>query len=227
MDQRIKTKLDNLNPFNIGLQNLKLTGKHKLLKPVTSPNMFTGGNQDLHPEGLWSNELFGKMGTPERMKSPGYMELGVTIIHPLLYKQIASASRLCVDIMSGERFARFNPNTNFFEESNGLDGHTGYNFFISNWEKFTLPESGSDKRSEAIKLINGNKVKGIWDYVPVLTAGYRDVEFKDGHVSHDEINNIYREIMSLAGTIQAANYKNEPALVDGILCSNLTKGLRS
>lgn len=201
-------------PFNISLLNLNVNNIYKHLPVVTSGNMFDGANYHLHPNGLWSNEIFGPMGSPKRMTQQAYINLNITVIHPVIYRELCSASSLLDEIMAGETYAKFNEETKFFERSNAIDGSTGYEFFISHVDKLELPSTGSRKRNEAIKLLNKHKAIMMLDKWLVLQAGYRDVEFNDGQISHDEINNIYREIISLANSVSSVNSKLNMSMVN-------------
>ena len=208
MDTNLETKLKGRTPFNISLLNLNEDNLYSKLPKVTSTNMFDGANFHLHPEGLWSNEIFGPVGDPKRMLQQAYIDLNIPILHPLVYKEIISASSFADNIMAGTEYAVFNQETKWFEKSNAIDGNTGYDYFVSYLPKFTLPDTGSNKRNEINKLINNNRNKILIDKLIVLQAGYRDVEFNDGQISHDEINNIYREILALSNSMSSSGLKN-------------------
>ena len=47
-----------------------------------------------------------------------------------------------------------------------------------------------------------------------MPAGYRDIEFKNGQVSHDEVNQIYREILSLANSISSGGHRSNASLIN-------------
>ena len=116
--------------------------------------------------------------------------------------------------MAGTAFAVFDEETKQFVRSNAIDGETGYDFFFRNFDKYQLPDTGSPKRRETIKLIEKNKdILKINKFI-ILQAGYRDVEFKDGQISHDEVNQIYRELLSLASSIGSTSHKSNMALLN-------------
>ena len=94
MDDKIKKALDHQKPFNLSLLNLNQGELYRSLNPVKSTQMFTGANYQLHPEGLWSNEIFGAMGSPERMTKQAYIDLNVDIIHPVVYRELICSSSL-------------------------------------------------------------------------------------------------------------------------------------
>lgn len=214
MDENYNKKVKARTPFNLSLLNLDSGNIYKQLGKVTSGNMFDGANYNLHPEGLWSNEIFGPVGDPLRLKKQAYMDLNVEILHPLVYRELISANKLLDEIMAGTTFAVFDEETKQFVRSNAIDGETGYDFFFRNFDKYQLPDTGSPKRRETIKLIEKNKdILKINKFI-ILQAGYRDVEFKDGQISHDEVNQIYRELLSLASSIGSTSHKSNMALLN-------------
>lgn len=200
--------------FNLSLLNLNQEALYKQLGEVTSTQMFDGSNYNLHPEGLWSNELFGAIGTPERLNKQGWINLNVTVLHPVVYKELIAASKLLEEIMSGETFAIFNPETKFFDRSNAIDGQTGFEFFMSHVDEMKMPDTGSPKRRELIKLLEKNKETYKIDKIVVLQAAYRDVEFKDGQITHDEVNQIYREILNYTTSLSSNSHKRNLSLID-------------
>lgn len=201
--------LKNTKPFNISLLNLNVDQKYNLLKPVTSTQMFTGKNFQLHPEGLWSQEIFGRMGSPQRMETYAYINLYTQILHPLIFKELKSASGLLVDIMAGKTYAIFDEKTKFFIKSNAAEGSTGFEFFMSHFPKMKLPDTNTKKRSNTIEIIEKNKGIAVIDKLVVLPVGYRDVEFKNGQVSHDDSNQLYRNIIAISETLKGYSYQKE------------------
>lgn len=96
---------------------------------------------------------------------------------------------------------------NFFDKSNALDGETGYEFFMQHLDELVMPETNSPKRKELNELLKKHRKIYKLDKFIVLQAGYRDVEFKEGMIDHDEINQIYREIISLANSLSSISSK--------------------
>lgn len=208
MDEKTLSRIKGMKPFNLSLLNLNDNNLYKLLGQITSTSMFDGANHHLHPDGLWSPRIFGEAGSPDRLKRQAWIDLKLPILHPLIYRELTSASSLIAGIMAGKEYAKFNPETHFFERSNAIDGKTGYAFFMSCLPKMVLPDTGTIKRRSTIKLLEKNKGNLTIDKFIVLQAGYRDIEFKDGQVNHDEINQIYRELLSLSNSITPSHLNN-------------------
>ena len=88
-----------------------------------------GMTKNFHPDGLFSTDIFGKVGGEFRNRIFSYIDLKVPVIHPTLYKVIVRMKGLYEEILMGKSFAVFNPDTKDFEKSTILLGETGYDFF--------------------------------------------------------------------------------------------------
>ena len=147
MDENYNKKVKARTPFNLSLLNLDSGNIYKQLGKVTSGNMFDGANYNLHPEGLWSNEIFGPVGDPLRLKKQAYMDLNVEILHPLVYRELISANKLLDEIMAGTAFAVFDEETKQFVRSNAIDGETGYDSFLEILISINYQITGSPKKT--------------------------------------------------------------------------------
>ena len=76
----------NKTPFNIDLLILD-KNKTKQLKPITKLNIFETSSQNFDPDGLYSTEIFGPVGSELRNDSFAYIDLKIKILHPLVYQQ--------------------------------------------------------------------------------------------------------------------------------------------
>ena len=62
------------------------------LPPVTSTELKTRSGE-LHPEGLFSEKIFGVEGTLTRSKKYSYIKLNTTVVHPSAYKLLIRINR--------------------------------------------------------------------------------------------------------------------------------------
>lgn len=193
-------QLDHL-PFNIFL--LKLTPELlRLMRPTTTTEIFETGTRNFHPEGLFSTETFGPLGSKERDGRFSYVNLNTTIFHPLIYKRLGSLKRLYLDVIEGRRYATFSSETKDFEPSNEIEGETGFAFFVNHLPELELKEGDSEIRNLRVKLINENKDNLMVDKVLVNPAGLRDIHIEpSGRVTEDEINKFYRALISISSGI--------------------------
>ena len=118
-------------PFNITL--LKLTQELMTgLRPVKVLDIFEGGSSDFHPEGLFSTEIFGKVGDERRNYRYSYIDIKIEVLHPVIFKALSDMKRLYGEIMSGEAYAVWDETDKDFIKSDPLNGgQTGMYFFLS------------------------------------------------------------------------------------------------
>jgi len=193
--------IKRLNHFSITL----LTNER--LTALASPEVKTGqimktGNV-FHEEGLFSTEIFGEVGTPQRMRQNGHINLKLRILHPLAWLGLTTMSSLHRRILSSETTAVFDKESGDFVESE--DGRTGFNFYMETMDKikFTNPNN-SDLRAFKIRLTSElNKPEMLTSSrLAVLSAGYRDyVIDKNNKPSQDEVNDLYRTLINTASLI--------------------------
>lgn len=201
-------------PFNVTILNLspqKLLGLH----PITSLAMFDGITNNFHPNGLFSTQIFGRLGDDVRMRRYAYIDIKAAVFHPVIYGLLISLKRLYGGIMAGTEYAIWNPQKKDFERSDPIDGETGMHFFMQYWDKIEFVPSKSDKRDQAIKVINRYKAYATTSKVLVLPAGLRDVEIgPDGRPREDEVNPLYRQLLSVANTLSDIAIRSSPELID-------------
>lgn len=193
-------------PFNVSL--LQLTpAKLQGIKPVRVLDIFEGGNYggNFHEDGLFSVSIFGKVGDERRSVRVSYIDLKVTVFHPVIYRALVDLKRLYAGIMAGTEYASWDPKLRDFVRSNQLDGHTGYNFFVQHWAQINFEQTKSDRREINIKLVEKYRERALTDKVVVMPAGLRDVEILgDGRVQKDEINDFYSKMLAVSNTVTAS-----------------------
>lgn len=204
----------SLIPFNVSILNLtsqKLMG----LRPVTSLDSFDGITSNYHQDGLYSALIFGRPGDPVRSRRYSYIDIKVPIFHPVIYSILLKLKRLYGGIMSGSEYAIWDDVKKDFVRSDVLDGETGFHFFLQHWEKIQFTYTNSDLRTESIQAIEKYKHVATTTKVLVLPAGLRDIERgPDGRVVEDEINLLYRQLLSVSNTISEAAIRSNPEIID-------------
>jgi len=201
-------------PFNVSLLHMtpaKLAG----LAPITSLSMYEGITNIFHPEGLFSTKIFGRVGDDIRARRYAYIDIKVSVFHPVIYSTLLSLKRLYGGIMSGQEYAVWNPEKKDFDRSDVMNGETGYHFFMTYWDKIEFTKTNSDKRDIAIQLIEKYKKEATTTKIVVLPAGLRDVEIGgDGRPREDEINPLYRQLLGVANTLSDIAIRSTPELID-------------
>lgn len=172
----------------------------KRMTPVTTLDSFVGGTREFHPEGLFSTEIFGRLGTQEREVRFSYIELGTIIFHPFVYKALCSLAALYKGILEGTTYALFDEELADFVKADPITGSTGFQFFFEHWRKLKPKQTGSDSRAAKIEYIKHHDVIETRQ-VLVLPASKRDIEFDDkGRPIDHEINDLYRKIIQVSNT---------------------------
>ncbi len=193
----------NLNkaPFNIDLLIPK-NEDTKYVKFVTSLDIFQTNTKNFHPDGLYSTEIFGVVGTPAREARFSYIDIKIPILHPLIFNTLITLKSLYKNIIIGKTFAVFDENIKDFVKSDNNNGETGYAFFLEHFKKIEFEQRDSISREQNIRLIEKYKNNCLTDKIIVIPAGFRDIEI-DNHnrPSSDEINDFYYKELAISNTI--------------------------
>lgn len=201
-DIPMPVKLDKL-PFNVTI--LKPSDYNLgFLRPVTSLDIYDGASTNFHPDGLFSIETFGRVGSEERSRRPSYINIKLPIMHPHLFRELVALRGLYGEILSGRTYAVWDPALKDFVKSNELDGETGYQFFVEHFDKLEFKHNKSISRSYRIDMINKYREqnKCFTSIVMVTPAGIRDLEVdSNDRTVKDEVNDYYYRLLSIANTI--------------------------
>lgn len=201
-------------PFNISI--LQPTAELvRTMGRCTTNEIFESGTSIFNQTGLFSAEIFGPVGSEERNRRFGYIELNTKIFHPLIFKRLGTLKDLYRGIILGQRYAEWDEETKDFHSSTPAEGNTGFAFFTEHFPDLVLSETESSLRSLRIKLINENKDKAMHDKYLVLPAGLRDYTIAEGtgKGTEDEVNGMYRSLIATSSTISSTSVgRNDPIL---------------
>ncbi len=186
-----------LAPFNLSI--LSATNQEvRHLLPVKVLDITDGAGGNFHPEGLFSTEIFGRVGDDNRLKRFGYIKLNIPVLHPVIFSRLVRLKALYGEILNGISYAIFDTATNDFVKADELTGDTGYHFFVKHWKQFKPGRTNSSIRNLRINLIEKYKEQAFIENLIVLPAGLRDVEYEpDGRVSMDEVNEYYQQVLMI------------------------------
>ena len=171
----------------------------KLLRPVKVLDITDGMTKNFHPDGLFSLDIFGKPGGELRNRRFSYIDLGVKIIHPTLFKVLVRLKGLYGDIIAGKAYAIWNKKTKDFDKSTIVEGQTGYEFFVSHLHELQFEERKSQSRKTGTELFEKYRANPYISRLLVFPAGLRDYTVDEtGKPSEDEVNTFYRKIMKIS-----------------------------
>lgn len=201
-------------PMNIDL--LILSNEDiKSLNKIEVLDIFSPSSRNFHSKGLFSTEIFGKIGEERRNRLFAYIDMHAQIFHPTVFKSIYDLKALYGDILSGKEYAIFDPEIKDFVKSNPIDGNTGFAFFVKHYNAIVFEQRPSAKREFNIKLLDKYRQHSFFDKLLVLPAGMRDYMIdENGKPSEDEINTLYRKVLSIASVIDNVDASRNAEYLD-------------
>lgn len=184
------------------------------MRPVTSLDAMDPSGAAFHSDGLFSTDIFGDVGSELRDAQFSYVDLKTTILHPLIAITLGQVKGLYLGILSGKRYGKWVATEKDFVPASQQDGETGFAFFMEHFSDIVFQRNNSDLRSIRIDLLDKYRETGIIRNHLIMPAGLRDMETRpNGQTSEDEINDLYRKILSASNTIDSLETnRNSPAL---------------
>lgn len=185
-------------------------------KEITSTLYFVPSTSELHPEGLFSSEIFGAPGTEDRKYNWGWIRLNDVFMNPhafyvlkRLKSAIANDMRLGTNnyyVDSVGELTKLEPGetvpTNAVYKNTG----TGITWLKEAWPyiswRTTKDMSKTAKvRRNWLKAFSIDEI--FWDKLLVMPAWYRDVKYNnDGKSKRNIMNTMYLKILRLADIIK-------------------------
>ena len=171
------------------------------LKPVTSPVLFSRGDQP-NPQGLLSLDIFG-MTPKDRKDTFAYIDLGQRFFHPHVYKIIKRFFRNVENIVNGTEYYTIDSN-GYLAKADEETGQTGIQFLYDNWEKIKFEEGDSTARSERIDVVTRSKKSEVFlDKELVIPAFYRDnASSASGGGKTLELNTMYSKLIRISSILR-------------------------
>ena len=174
----------------------------KGLKPITATELFSKPGE-FHPDGLFSESIFGPEESTERKKTFAYIDLNASVIHPSAYMLLIQLDRKIELFVSAQE--------TFSVDSKGTlqkdpDGVTGISSFIKLLPKIKF-RGGTDTRDKFVKKIKESYKSGILfiDLIPVIPPTQRDAyQDQKGMWVIDPLNDYYIATLRRAYQIKSA-----------------------
>jgi len=208
----------NRKPFDIKIMNIDSEISKSNIPLITSSSIFEPNSTKFHPEGLFSEEIFGRVTEITRFTNEAAIKFHTKLIHPVVYTFVIEKKKLYTGILNGTRYAKFNSTDYKFElaDENDKNASTGYAFFVKYLPKLVNAERPKSLRAGNIHdLLVKYKNNLFTTSMLVLPAGLRDIDVKSKRLAQDDINKVYLSIINLsAGLID--NELSEDMLFDGI-----------
>lgn len=193
----------------------------KYVKPVSSLDIYDGASVNFHPDGLYSVDIFGHVGTYERDNTLSYIDLKVPILMPKVYKDLIRLKGLYEGILSGKELAIFDEEIKDFVSDTSEKASTGYSFFMSRYKDIVFKKTKSPSRHDRVEFIEKYRKRPTTTRAVVIPAGLRDVEIDNGRTTKHEINDLYYRLISISNTIYLVD--NDTSSVYDLQKYSLTK----
>lgn len=188
-----------------------------VFKPITSTDAFEGMTQNLNDDGLYSIEIFGKVGSKERDKTEAYIDVKLPIFNPTYLKALILVKGLYQGILRGAEYAVFDEEKGDFIKSNILEGESGFSFFVRKLREIVFSTTASYKRGQRVKLLIDFRNIAMTDKVIVIPAGLRDIQFgANGAPTEPEITELYRALIFRTRVILGGKGDAENPLYDSV-----------
>ena len=191
------------SPFNVKLLDPEEYIRKHFTKEITSFSIYEPSETVFHRDGLFSEQIFGQIGTSQRLVTFGYIDLHTQVFQPNVFLNIAKLGSIYTDVMSGVSYGVLNEDTGELTLADPSDENagTGFQFFVSIFPKIVFKTTESDQRKTRIDILNQYKPLCTCSKLLVLPAGVRDLRTESGVESQEEINKLYRTILSYATQI--------------------------
>ena len=184
-------------PLNFDILDVNAYIDKHDVKQVTSIFIREPSSTEFDNNGMFSEEIFGQVGTPQRLVKFGYIDLNCSVLHPLIYDNILKLSRWYGELLSGKTYAKFDEKERVFVKSTAEEGgSTGYLFFINHLHKLDFKSSKSLKQQDKIDVIKKNLHKLFITKMLVIPAGWRDITVEDTRIDKDSMNKLYLSLIN-------------------------------
>lgn len=194
----------------INLRNINDFIRANICMEVKSVEMFVPGSNstEVNPDGLFSYEIFGVPGTPDRKEKWGYIELNTYLIHPHALKEFKRIyTSNFVDFIAGNVEYGITEKKQLEKVKDGsryISKGTGVKWLYDVWDKIEWKDRATCSKSTSnsrrfFKLFNKDMLfVNKWLVIP---AFYRDADLVSKKMN--DINKMYVSLLGTAITLKS------------------------
>lgn len=186
-----------LKNSSIGLTDVESLIKKLNLKPTTNPISVV--NDQYTENGLFSEEIYGLVGSPERKTRMSFIDLQSIgeFLHPvIIYYFSRFAPKMYSSIVSSSQNVSYiyNEKTKMLEEIQdssgmGLNGYYLVEFIINNYKKI------NNLTSKLVELLNKYGKSLLTSYILILPPDLRPINKINGTLVLDKLNDVYSSLI--------------------------------
>jgi len=192
----------------------------KSYKEVTSSEVYIskgpqGGT--FHPNGLFSEEIFGNIETRDRKTKFGFITLNTKVIHPSLISILKRIERKLLNAINRDKKYKIDIEGYLVEDEHG--DIFGMSAVVENINKIKF-RGGTESRENLVSMLDHYKKSNqlLCDIFPVIPPAYRDIiPGDDSGENIDPLNDYYKVILRLSTQLRAS----QQGLVFDILSANM------
>lgn len=206
------------DPLKLELLDGKTYGNAQGLQAISSSSIFEPNSNKFHPQGLFSEEIFGPVTGTERYTTEAIIPLHTKIIHPVVFTYMFEKKALYTSVMAGKKHAKLDHETNtlMLSDKDDKEAGTGFGWFAKQLPKLMKAEPSDNLRSRNLHtLLEKYQKKALIDHLVVLPAGLRDLDMSTGRLSKDDINKLYLTLLNLTKGLSTYDLSEDP-IFDGI-----------
>lgn len=181
---------------------LKLNDFKKGLKPVTTTEYFSKPGE-FHPDGLFSEIIFGPEESKERKTTFSYIDLNAEVIHPSAYMLLIQLDRKLELLISAQETFSVDSNGMLYEDP---DGKTGISAFKEFFSEIKLRGGTANRDKFVNKVTEAYKDNTLFiNLIPVIPPIQRDMyQDQKGLWIIDPLNDYYVALIRRASQIKSA-----------------------
>lgn len=161
-------------------------------------------------DGLWSEIIFGQVGSNSRLTKFGYVDLKNKYIHPGLFDMISTVSESTSKLIRNKGFYIVEDGR-YIESSNG---QTGLEFLIKTIKDIEFSKICHKHKKEIAKYLDKTEI--LISKFLIQPAGLRDIDIYskgNARMNIDEINNLYTKLLiyieQLSGVDELDDFVNK------------------
>lgn len=175
---------------------------------VTSTYIFDGDSSVLNEQGIFSPTIFGRVGSDDRKRRRGFIDLKGNYLHPMIYHALTSSFQVMKSVIAGEQYIRLSPTGHILKEDDPSKpgAFTGLQAIYDNWNRFNFnsPDGkNTTSRQILVDLVKAHKRDECFvNKWLVIAAFFRDINLHTiqggGRIELEEINTLYIKLIGYA-----------------------------
>ncbi len=182
--------------MKLNLLNIETFIQRNKLKEVTSNSIY-GAKNKLDVGGLFSEEIFGLLGSQERRRKFGWIDLKFKFIHPECYTYVTRLDPVLSQIINNKKSFTVNDIGEIIPAL-GDEGETGLFFLINNLEKIDFKKF-KKRKPDLYKYVMKNFNNIFISKYIILPAGIRDIQISASTgktmIQFSEITELYQRLI--------------------------------